>query len=64
MLVLIVIAASAFLVAVLSLALFREVRLRRALETLLARILAMWRRRHDDSADRNFNDGRRERGPD
>jgi hypothetical protein len=59
-LVTIVIAASAFLAAVLSLALLREVRLRRALEKLLARILAAWRNRNgsipDQAADADRGD--------
>ena len=45
----VVVAASSILAAVLALALAREVRLRRALERLLSRILAAWRRRHDRS---------------
>ena len=45
-----VVVASSILAAVLALALVREVRLRRALEVLLARILAAWRRRSDRSA--------------
>jgi len=47
--VLFVVVASSILAAVLALALVREVRLRRALELLLSRILAAWRRRPDRS---------------
>jgi len=41
------IAAGTLLSAVLALALMREVRLRRALEALLRRILTTWRKMHD-----------------
>ncbi len=44
MLFFIALAAGALLSAVLALALLREVRLRRALEALLRRILMTWRR--------------------
>ena len=44
-----VVVASSILAAVLALALVREVRLRRALELLLSRILAAWTRRSDRS---------------
>ena len=44
----IIVAASSVLAAVLALALFREVQLRRALEVLLARILALWQRGRRD----------------
>jgi hypothetical protein len=66
----VVLAAGSLLVAVLALALAREVRLRRALELLLSRILAAWRGRrsdHDtseelhDSADDNGRDNLRRR---
>jgi len=46
MLFVLALAAGALLSAVLALALLREVRLRRALEALLRRILATWRRLH------------------
>ncbi len=41
-----VILASSVLAVVLIVALVREVRLRRALERLLSRLLAVWRKRH------------------
>ena len=41
-----VILASSLLAVVLVVALVREVRLRRALERLLSRLLAVWRNRH------------------
>jgi hypothetical protein len=41
-----VILASSLLAVVLVVALVREVRLRRALQRLLSRLLAMWRNRH------------------
>jgi hypothetical protein len=46
--------ASSLLAVVLVLALAREVRLRRALQQLLTRILNYWRKRHDknDPSDR------------
>jgi hypothetical protein len=49
-----VLLASSLLAVVLVLALAREVRLRRALQQLLTRILNYWRKRHDknDPADR------------
>lgn len=37
---------SSLLVVLLSLALVREIRIRRALERLLARLLTLWRTRH------------------
>ena len=45
-------AASALLSAVLALALVREVRLRRALEALLRRILSTWRRFNGSNSTR------------
>ena len=44
MMLLVALAAGALLSAVLALALLREVRLRRALEAVLRRILSTWRR--------------------
>ncbi len=41
-----VLLASSLLAAVLVVALVREVRLRRALQRLLSRLLAVWRNRH------------------
>jgi hypothetical protein len=41
-----VILASSLLAVVLVVALVREVRLRRALQRLLSRLLAVWRQRH------------------
>jgi hypothetical protein len=52
MLFYIALAASAILSAVLALALVREVRLRRALEALLRRILSTWRRFHGSTPTR------------
>jgi hypothetical protein len=49
-------AAGAMLSAVLAIALLRELRLRRALEALLRRILAAWRNIH---ASRESDDARR-----
>ena len=51
MMLLVALAAGALLSAVLALALLREVRLRRALEAVLRRLLTTWRRlrSHHDS---------------
>jgi hypothetical protein len=54
-------AAGAMLSAVLALALWREARLRRALETLLRRILTAWRR---GNAQHDADDRRHSGGPD
>jgi hypothetical protein len=54
-----VLLASSLLAVVLVLALAREVRLRRALQQLLTRILNYWRKRHD----KNDPSDRRSRGP-
>jgi hypothetical protein len=60
-----IVLASSLLAVVLALALAREVRLRRALERLLARILSYWRNQHasnetpaphDAGADRDLAD--------
>jgi hypothetical protein len=53
------IAAGTLLSAVLALALLREVRLRRALEALLRRILTAWRKMHES----NESDTPRPRAP-
>lgn len=53
-------AAGALLSAVLALALLREVRLRRALEAVLRRLLTTWRRfrsNHDSHASRRGTGG-------
>ena len=55
------VAASGLLAVLLALAWCREVRLRRALQTLLARIFAFWRNAHGDEPTNHPRDG--ERGP-
>jgi hypothetical protein len=54
-LVFVALAASAVLTAVLALALVREVRLRRALEALLTKLLITWRQFRDPKNDRATN---------
>jgi hypothetical protein len=60
-LVFLVVASCALLTAVLALALVREIRLRKALEALLKRILNTWRRFHatngPDATHRTTEDG-------
>jgi hypothetical protein len=57
-------AASALLSVVLALALVREVRLRRALEALLRRILKTWRRIHGSNPTRSGRNADRDADPD
>jgi hypothetical protein len=57
-------AACALLSAVLALALVREVRLRRALEALLRRILSTWRRFNGSNPTRSGRNADRRAGPD
>jgi hypothetical protein len=57
-LVFLVVSSCALLTAVLALALLREIRLRRALEAILKRILNTWRRFHaSDEPDSPRNTG-------
>ena len=48
--------ASSLLVVVLALALAREVRIRRALQRLLARVLTLWRNQHAEKFPENDPD--------
>jgi hypothetical protein len=56
-------ATCALLSAVLALALVREVRLRRAVEALLRRILSTWRRFHGSNPTRPGRNADRDSGP-
>ena len=53
----VVVAASSVLAVLLVIALAREVRLRRALQKLLARIFQVWRNRHAKESPARSSDG-------
>jgi hypothetical protein len=52
-----VLAAMSFALLAAAVALVREVRLRRALQQLVRRLLNLWRRQHEDLSDRSDRAG-------